>query len=88
MSLTLGIAIYVIVWWTVLFAVLPIGVRTQGEEGAVVPGTPESAPSAPRLVRVVVLTTLISAALFAACWAAFKYSAVDLGTMLGRGNGK
>ena len=84
MSLTLGIAIYVIIWWTVLFAVLPIGVRTQGEDGAVVPGTPESAPTAPRLLRVVLLTTLISALLFAGAWAAVKYGLVDLATLLGR----
>ena len=45
MSVTFAIAIYVVIWWTVLFAVLPIGVRTQGEDGAVVPGTPESAPT-------------------------------------------
>jgi predicted secreted protein len=84
MSLTLGIAIYVVIWWTVLFAVLPIGVRTQGEDGAVVPGTPESAPSAPRLLRVVLLTTLISALLFAGAWAAVKYGLVDLAALLGR----
>jgi len=84
MSLSLGIAIYIIVWWTVLFAVLPIGVRTQGEDGAVVPGTPESAPSAPRLVRIVMLTTLISTLVFAACWAAVRYGLVDLGALLGR----
>ena len=53
MSLSFAIAIYLIIWWTVLFAVLPIGVRTQGEDGVVVPGTPESAPTAPRLLRVV-----------------------------------
>ncbi len=84
MSLTLGIAIYVVLWWTVLFAVLPIGVRTQGEDGAVVPGTPESAPSAPRLVRVVLLTTLISGLLFGAAWAAVRYGLVDLAALLGR----
>jgi predicted secreted protein len=61
MSVTFAVAIYLVIWWTVLFAVLPIGVRTQGEEGAIVPGTPESAPAAPRLVRVVLLTTAISA---------------------------
>jgi len=33
MSLTLSIAIYFVIWWIVLFAVLPIGVRTQGEMG-------------------------------------------------------
>ena len=85
MSLTLGIAIYVVLWWTVLFAVLPIGVRTQGEDGAVVPGTPESAPSAPRLVRVALLTTLISGLLFGAAWAAVGYGLVDLAKLLGRG---
>ena len=77
MSLTLAIAIYVVLWWTVLFAVLPIGVRTQGEDGAVVPGTPASAPARPRLLRVVVLTTLISGAVFAALWGALRYGLVD-----------
>ena len=84
MSLSLAIAIYFIIWWTVLFAVLPIGVRTQGEDGAVVPGTPESAPTAPRLLRVVVLTTVISALVFAALWALVRYGVVDLNALLGR----
>jgi predicted secreted protein len=84
MSLSLAIAIYVILWWTVLFAVLPIGVRTQGEVGSVVPGTPESAPATPRLLRVVLITTLISALLFAGCWAAVRYGLVDLAALIGR----
>ena len=84
MSVTLGIAIYVVLWWTVLFAVLPIGVRTQGEDGAVVPGTPESAPTAPRLIRVVLLTTLISGVVFAAVWAAVRFGLIDLAALLGR----
>ena len=49
MSVPFAIAIYVVIWWTVLFAILPIGVRTQGEDGLVVPGTPASAPTRPRL---------------------------------------
>jgi len=85
MSVTFAIAIYLIIWWTVLFAVLPLGVRTQGEDGVVVPGTPESAPTHPRLLRIVVITTLVSAALFAAFWAAVNYGLVDLGAILGRG---
>ena len=84
MSLTFGIAIYVIVWWTVLFAVLPIGVRTQGEVGSVVPGTPESAPAAPRLLRVVLVTTLVSGLLFAGLWATVRYGLIDLGALIGR----
>lgn len=84
MSVTFAIAIYVVLWWTVLFAVLPIGVRTQGEDGSVVPGTPESAPTTPRLVRVALITTLISSLLFGAAWAAVKYGAIDLTKLLGR----
>ena len=85
MSLTLAAAIYVVIWWTVLFAVLPIGVRTQGEDGEIVPGTPASAPTRPRLGRVVWLTTLVSSALFAAFWLAVRYHAVTL-EWLGRQN--
>lgn len=84
MSVSFAIAIYFIIWWTVLFAVLPIGVRTQAEDGAVVPGTPESAPAAPRLLRVVFLTTVISALVFAALWALIRYGIVDLNELLGR----
>ena len=84
MSVTFGVAIYLVIWWTVLFAVLPIGVRTQGEDGVVVPGTPESAPAAPRLLRVVVLTTVISALVFASLWALVTYSVIDLNALLGR----
>lgn len=84
MSLSFAIAIYVVIWWTVLFAVLPIGVRTQGEDGTVVPGTPESAPVAPRLLRIVILTTVISALVFATLWALIRYGIVDLNLLLGR----
>jgi predicted secreted protein len=84
MSISFALAIYFILWWTVLFAVLPLGVRTQGEAGEVVPGTPESAPMHPRLIRVALITTVISAALFGAMWAAVHYGVLDLNGILGR----
>ena len=84
MGITLGIAIYIVIWWTVLFAVLPIGVRTQGEDGEIVPGTPASAPTAPRLVRVVVLTTVIATLVFLVPWAVARYGLVDLQNWVGR----
>lgn len=65
MSLTGAIAIYFVIWWTVLFAVLPWGVRTQAEEGEIVPGSAPSAPALPRLRRKVLVTTLVSAVVFA-----------------------
>jgi predicted secreted protein len=59
-------AIYFILWWTVLFIVLPLGYRSQQEEGDVTLGTVESAPSSFRGGRVVLLTTVISAAIYLA----------------------
>jgi predicted secreted protein len=87
MSITLSIAVYVVIWWTVLFAVLPIGVRTQGEDGVIVPGTPASAPTAPRLLRIVVLTTAISTLVFLVPWALARYGLVDVQTWVGRSPG-
>jgi len=63
MTWTTALAIYFVAWWIVLFAVLPFGVRSQHEAGEVVPGTDPGAPVMPRLVRVVVLNTIITAVL-------------------------
>ncbi len=85
MSVTLALAIFVVIWWTVLFAVLPFGVRTQAEDDAVIPGTPESAPTRPRLARVVWLTTGVSCALFALFWLVVSYHAAALQLIEGAG---
>ena len=44
MSTTTVIAIYFLIWWMTLFAVLPWGVRSQEESGEVTPGTDPGAP--------------------------------------------
>jgi predicted secreted protein len=54
------VAIYVVVWWITIFAVLPIGVRSQDEMGAVTPGSDPGAPAAPRLGMKALITTLIA----------------------------
>jgi predicted secreted protein len=59
-----ALAIYFVMWWTVLFAVLPWGVRSQAEEGDIVAGSDPGAPSQPRLVRIVLITTAASGVLF------------------------
>jgi predicted secreted protein len=84
MSTTLAIAVYVVLWWTVLFVVLPLGVRTQDDDGVVVPGTPGSAPTTPRLMRIVAITTALSTALFVGLWLAGVYNLIDVGALIGR----
>lgn len=78
MSISFMIAVYFIIWWVVLFAVLPFGVRTQEEAGNVVPGTPESAPADFRLLRIVILTTIASAVVFAVLWGLVSWRIIDL----------
>ena len=53
-------AIFFTVWWTVLFAVLPWGVRTPEQAE---PGTVASAPVKPRLLLKFAVTTALSAAI-------------------------
>ena|ERR1700704_2586483 len=77
-SLTTAIAIYFIIWWTVLFAVLPFGVRSQEESGAVAPGTDPGAPAIPKLWRKLVWTTLAASVVFALCVVVYAYRLVTL----------
>ena len=78
MSLSLSLAVYFIIWWLVLFTVLPIGVSTQGEENEVVPGTPESAPVAPKLGRKFLITTVVSGALFGLFYGLVAYGLINI----------
>ncbi len=59
------VAMYFVIWWICLFAVLPIRVRTQGEAGEVVPGTPASAPARPQLLLKAGITTVVAAIVLA-----------------------
>ncbi|MBM3549784.1 MAG: DUF1467 family protein [Alphaproteobacteria bacterium] len=61
MGIATGIMVYVVLWWLVWFAVLPIGVRVPED----VPlGQATSAPENPRLLWKAGLTTLIAAVLW------------------------
>jgi len=63
-------ALYFVIWWTALFAVLPFGVRSQAEAGDVVAGSEPGAPSLPRLREKAVWTTLAAGlTLVFAAWA-------------------
>lgn len=74
-------AVYFIVWWITLFAVLPLGMRSQHDEGDVTLGTVESAPAQFRLGRVLLLTTLISAVIYGCWYAASNYFGFGLGSL-------
>jgi predicted secreted protein len=63
--LPLALAIYVTIWWIVLFAVLPLGVRSAEEAGEDRPdGADPGAPVAPQLLKKAAITTVIAAVVF------------------------
>jgi predicted secreted protein len=82
MPITTGIAIFFLIWWIVLFAVLPWGVRSQAEGGEVSPGTDPGAPAIPNLRRKLVWTTVVSAAVFAVGYAVYVERLVTLESLL------
>ena len=65
MGWMLGLAFYFIIWWTLLFAILPFGVRSQQEMNSIVPGSEPGAPASPQLGRKILANTVISAVLWA-----------------------
>lgn len=68
MNLVGGLALYFVIWWITLFAVLPFGIRSQEEAGEVVAGTEPGAPVLPGLLKKAVITSLIAAVIFVAVW--------------------
>ena len=76
MDNVMAVAIYIFVWWIVLFAVLPFGVRTQAEDGNVVPGTPESAPAKQRMLRIFLINTVVATIVFAIVYVIVVYKLI------------
>ena len=70
MSIVTFVAIYFVIWWTVLFIVLPIGMKSQIDDGEIVLGSAHSAPSRFRVGQMVLRTTILASAVFAAFYVA------------------
>ena len=74
MSWVSGVAIYFVLWWVVLFAVLPWGVRPPEERE---PGMASGAPARPRIALKFLVTTLVSAVIFGGFYAAGHWGLID-----------
>lgn len=64
MTITSGIVLFAVIWFMVLFMVLPLYVRSQEEAGDVEPGTPAGAPDQPMMKRKLVWTTVATVVLW------------------------
>jgi len=57
-----GIVLFVVIWWTALFAVLPIGTRPAVRADAA--SGWRGAPERPRMLQKVIVTTIITSILW------------------------
>lgn len=74
-----SVAIFLTIWWTVLFAVLPLGVTSHAEAGIDKgDGGDPGAPVDPKLKKKFLTTTLVSVVLFAIVWVVIKFGLVTL----------
>ena len=74
MSISLTIALYAICWWIVLFTILPLKLGAQPAPPGNDPfAEAAGAPSTPRLKLKFLVTTVISAVIVGAIYAAFSY---------------
>ena len=70
-----GILVYVIVWWLVLFTVLPWGVKRPETPDV---GHADGAPDKPMMWRKAAVTSVIAAAVCVLIYLAIEYSWVSL----------
>lgn len=57
--------LYAFIWFLTLLVVLPLRLKTQGEAGSVVAGTPQSAPADPQIGRRMLVTTVAATVIWA-----------------------
>ena len=76
MGWTTGIAIYLVIWWIVIFMVLPWGVKTVGEED-IAKGHAPSAPQKPYLGRKLLATTVLAAVVWAIIFAIVEWGGLS-----------
>ncbi len=77
MSWTSGLAIYVVIWWLVIFLVLPWGRRDTIGSDDVVKGQDAGAPEKPRMLVKMAATTAVSGVIFAAFYWLWESGAIS-----------
>ncbi len=81
MTITAALVLFAVTWFMVFFCVLPIRFQSQDEAGAVVAGTPKSAPATEAIGKKAKLTTLIAIALWVALYFTITSGVITLNNM-------
>jgi predicted secreted protein len=78
MAITSAIVLFAVIWFMVLFVVLPLRLKTQGDVGEIVPGTQAGAPANLDMRRKLRLTTLVALPLWALAVAAILSGIIEV----------
>ena len=74
MNWATGLMVYLVIWWTILFAVLPLGVRRVEKPGR---GQDRGAPERPELLRKAIITSLVAGVLWLGFYALHQADVFD-----------
>ena len=79
MGLGFWFSVYLVTWWIVLFAILPLGVRSHAEEGTEpFPGADSGAPANPNIPRKFFTTTWVSVIVLAVIYVIVEFGLIPL----------
>lgn len=65
MTISAALVLFAVIWFMLLFVALPLRLKSQSEDGHVVPGTPASAPTDPMLKKKMKWVTFFALILWA-----------------------
>lgn len=77
MNVWTGIAVYIVIWWVVIFMVLPWGVRPVGADD-IAKGHASSAPRQPRILTKMAVTTVVAALVWIGVYFLIESGALSL----------
>lgn len=60
MAITSAIVLFAVIWFMLLLIALPLRLKTQSEDGEIVPGTPASAPVDPMIGKKMIWVTVVT----------------------------
>ena len=64
MAITSAMVLFAVIWFMLLLMALPMRMRSQEQDGEVVPGTPASAPVNPMIGKKMIWVTVITVVLW------------------------
>ena len=80
MSITGSLIIYVLIWWIVFFALLPIDVNREKKDN--IRGIDAGAPENPKIIKKFAYSTLITSIIFIIIYLLVKYEYLNIRNLI------